>query len=74
MADMRNAESAILMGQARHKRWLQHFMEQWTQPAQDQAIVSVWINMPEEVKDQLRQRMPDQVAEIDDKIAQLMDV
>lgn len=66
---IRNAESAILMGYARHQKFIEKFMAQWTQPLQDAVMVRMWDTMDPGLKARAKEANPEAFNEVDKRIA-----
>jgi len=73
MLNITHAESAILQGQARYKRWLAGFTEQWNKPAEQAVVLRWWDTMPPAAKEQARARFPEEFAEIERKVEGIRD-
>ena len=68
---VKNAESAVLRGQARYKAWLEKHMAEWSQPYTDAMIVAWWGQVPEPIKAQLRAQKPEVVRDFEQRIKAL---
>lgn len=73
MLNITHAESAILGGQARFKKWLDKFTEQWNEPATNAVVLRWWDTMPPEIKEQAKAQFPTEFAEIDERIEAVRD-
>ena len=73
MLNVTHAESAILMGQARHKRWLDRFTKQWSEPAMNAVVLRWWDNMDPQTKAQAKAQFPTEFAEIAKRIEAVTD-
>jgi len=71
VSNIKNAESAILMAQARHKKWIAHFMEKWLQPLNDMMFVAGWDALPQKVKDEMQKADPEAFAKVEERIQNL---
>jgi len=71
MTDIKNAESAILMAQAKHRQWLAKFMAQWLQPMTDMMFVAAWDALPVKVKAEMQKANPEAFAEVEEKVKNL---
>jgi len=68
-----NAESAILTGTARAKRFWSRFFQTWNAPAFDAVMVRWWDTLAPEAKAKARESYPEQLAEIEKKVEGLRD-
>ena len=73
MLNITHAESAILVGQATFKRWLDKFTEQWNEPVMNAVVLRWWDTMPEAQKEAARAQYPDQFAQIKEKVEAVRD-
>lgn len=65
---MENAESAVLVATARHKRWLANFFKTWTQPQRDFVMLRWWDTLSPAMKQRAKEINPEQFAEIEKRI------
>lgn len=73
-----NAQNAGLAGTMRFRKWQQNFMDEWVAPIRklaeakeaDQAVIA-WEKMPQQVKNELRERYPEQYAAAEEKVRAL---
>lgn len=70
-ATIENAESAYLMATARFRTWMTRFFREWSQPAVDAFVLTMWASQPEHVKAAMRQAQPEAVAEFEARLAKL---
>ncbi len=68
MLNIENAESGILAGNARFKRWFDKFTEQWNEPVMNAVVLRWWDTMLPETKAAAKEQFPEQYAEIEKKI------
>lgn len=73
MLNVTHAESAILLGQARFKTWLDRFTEQWQEPMMNAVVLRWWDTMSPAQKEQAKAQFPSEFKEIEDKIEALRD-
>lgn len=71
MSNIKNAESAILMAQARHKSWLEKFMAEWLQPLNDLMVVAAWDALPQKVKAEMKKANPEAFEEVEGRVKNL---
>ena len=69
--NIRTAESACLRAMARHKQWLERFLQRWMEPLNDQMMLMAWEAIPEEVKVALAAQNPQQFAEVAERMEQI---
>jgi len=68
-----SAESAILTGTARSKRFWARFMQQWQQPVVDAAVLRWWDTLPPEKHAEMKKQFPGEYAEMRRNIEALRD-
>lgn len=68
MTDVRNAESAILSGQAKSKAWMGNFMRGWMEPYADDFVKMWWASLPPEMKAEMKQIDPKKYAEVESRL------
>lgn len=66
--NIRNAQSAVLKGYSRFQVFLEKFMNQWTQPIQDVALIRMWDNMDPGMKALLKAQDPEKFNQVDKAI------
>ena len=71
MTNIKNAESAILMAQARHKSWIEKFMSNWLQPLNDLMFVAAWDAIPQAVKDEMKKSNPEAFEDVEERVRSL---
>ncbi len=73
MLNITHAESAILIGQATFKRWLDRFSRQWSEPAMNAVVIRWWDTMDPATKAQAKELYPTEFAQIDERIEAVRD-
>ena len=73
MLNVAHAESAILVGHARFKTFLDKFTEQWQQPLMDAVVLRWWDTLEPTTKEQAKAQQPEMFAEIEKKVEALRD-
>ena len=66
---IKHAESAYMLGSARFKKFIEKFLERWTQPAQDDMALVMWYSIPQAQKDWLKEHYPEQYEQAEEAIA-----
>lgn len=70
--NIKNAESAYLSANAAFKSWMEKFLQQWTQPVQDEMAIVMWNSIPQQQKDYLEKHYPEMYAEAEEQIERFM--
>jgi len=73
MLNITHAESAILVGQARFKRWLDRFTETWNEPLMNAVVLRWWDTMSPEQKQAAQSQFPEEYNQIEEKVEALRD-
>lgn len=68
---IKNAESAALMAQARHKKWLENFLVRYLEPYNDMAFVTWWSSIPYQIKEQMMKANPEAFGKVEEKYKML---